>query len=523
MFEFWRTYRLKRHLKASSYRSRRRDPFTRLYTAWQRLLSWPGRAVTTASSHALRRFDRLSSESRRTRDLCIGIPAILAFVGVTTVTALGHAKQSGAARNHWLQGTRLLQQGKSAEAKMLLQRAATGTGVNRREVLFALGQAYDETDDAATALALMKSLAPSDEIGFPPAHRYLAIRKAAMVTNHNEIDNIEEWHWHLSHADQTSDPTFQKSWGLYYLVGGDLEKAVQHLRVAALEEPQIWLKIAEIEAKRGDQEAVRRTLITARDALERRFVSNPDIAENRLLYATSLFYIGQLPDAERLLKQGLQAEDNQSFRQLLAAIFTRMHDAEVTENGTSEKAFQFLDTAIAYDGNYVPALTRVVSFATASDARLDQSRELMRTLIADGNASAMSHFALGSLEWIAGNQELAKLNMRQALAIDGSMAVIANNLAFLMAEDENGDLGAALEMVNQALQAEPESAEFLDTRGAIHQKMGNLAEAAVDYERALQKSNAPSSIQEKLAEVYERMGDKATAKRFREAALGPSL
>jgi Flp pilus assembly protein TadD len=113
--------------------------------------------------------------------------------------------------------------------------------------------------------------------------------------------------------------------------------------------------------------------------------------------------------------------------------------------------------------------------------------------------------------------------MRQALALEGSMAVIANNLAFLLAQEEEGDLGAALEMVNQAIQAEPENADFLDTRGAIHRKMGNLAEAAVDYERALEKSGDPSPIQASLAEVYETMGDKATAKRFREATAGGSL
>jgi tetratricopeptide (TPR) repeat protein len=436
-------------------------------------------------------IDRLSGQRRRVRDLLWGFPALLLFVAFMAATAMGHVQQVGSGQKYWIAGERQLAAGNPEVAQIFLQKALLSDKVNRHDVMFSLAQSYEAAEQFDRADALMGNLAAVGTAGYPAAHRYLAIRTSQLAAETKTVPNMQEWQWHLSHADQVQSTDLQKAWGLYFLVGNDLENAAIHFRKAAEQEPQLWLQVAELEARMNDMEAVRRTLATARQRLEQQFRREPNNADNRLLYATSLFYIGELPDAERLLKEGLQDEDNESFRQLLAAVFVRMYDAELDRNDEVDSGFRFLQMALEYDPNYYPALKRLVTFARSSPEGLESSREAMRRLIASGNTSALAHFTLGSLEWIAGNNQLAILNMKQAIELDERMPVVANNLAFLLSQEEGADLQVALNLINQALESAPDNPDFRDTRGSIYEQMGETAKAAVDYQKALETSSAP--------------------------------
>jgi tetratricopeptide (TPR) repeat protein len=462
--------------------------------------------------------DALSGKRRYLRDLLLGAPALLAFLGVVTVTALGRTGQETSARQYWIEGNRLFEQKEYEGAKLLLQKAAMGENVSRRDITFSLARSYEATGDMYSAGALMGTLASNGEAGYPPAHRYLAIRMAAQVSANKSAEDTKAWFWHLSQADQKESADLQKAWGVYFLFVGDLSQAAESFRNAAREEPALWLQVAELEARMNDLDAVRRTLATARNQLEQQFRRDPGNTENRLLYATALFYLGQLPDAERLLKEGLGEGDNESFRKLLAAIFVQMFDVELKGEGGVGKAFQYLNLSLSYDPQFQPALTRFVTLARANPESLEASREAMRRLIAEGNASAMAHFALGSLEWMAENGGLAETHMRQAIALDSKLVVVANNLAFLMAMEEKHYLEAALKFADQAVAAEPTNPDYLDTRASIYMKRGELTKAAVDYQKALERSRQPGAIRQQLAVIYDQLGDRETAEQFRKMA-----
>jgi len=130
----------------------------------------------------------------------------------------------------------------------------------------------------------------------------------------------------------------------------------------------------------------------------------------------------------------------------------------------------------------------------------------------------MAHFALGTIETVAGNQESAMLNMKQGLAIDPQLSVLANNLAFLMSEQADADLDEALQLANQAVDADPKQAEYLDRPAGILTRQGKLAAAAVDYQRALELTDHRKPYQRKLAELYEKLGDLELAAQYREAS-----
>ncbi|XZE55517.1 tetratricopeptide repeat protein [Planctomycetaceae bacterium SH139] len=521
MFSFWRKYQLQRQLRRQAAATSRGPTGGSVWLAPFRWLAKLPLAIGRSFGLSVKTWaDHLARQRRQWRDLLLGIPAILLLVGFVAATAMGHVKQTGSGLQYWRAGEQQLAKGEAEIAQIFLQKAMMGENVSQRDVMFSLARAYEANEQFDRADVLMSSLAGVGTVGLPAAHRYLAIRTAEKVTKTKQVESLESWFWHLSHADRPKSAPIQKSWGTYYLVGGELEDAITHFRTAAEEEPAMWLQVAELQARMNDAEGVRASLATAQRTLEQQFLRDPADSENRLLYATSLFYIGALPDAEKLLKEGLLNEDNASFRQLLAAVFTRMYDVEASTPDGVAKAFRYLRMSLDYEPNYQPALTRLVTFARSSPERLNASRDAMRQMISTGNSSAMAHFTLGTIEWIAGNQQLAMLNMQQAIELDSRMPIIANNLAYLMSQEENPDLEAALNLVNQAVESDAANAEFRDTRGEIYEKMGQLAKAAADYQQALATTKNKRPLQEKLARLYDQLGDPAMAQEFRDQAAG---
>jgi tetratricopeptide (TPR) repeat protein len=238
--------------------------------------------------------------------------------------------------------------------------------------------------------------------------------------------------------------------------------------------------------------------------------------------------LGELPEAERLMRETLQSGKLTDLQKtkcklFLSAVFVKMYNFYQRETGLktpneAAQGFLYLQSALESAPDSPVALVHLVEFARTSPERTTVAREALRKLISQGNASAMAHFALGTIESLAGNDELALLNMRQGLAIDPKLAVLANNVAAMISEKQDADLQSALQLANQAIDTSPNVHDYLDTRAGIHFKMNNLADAAIDYQRALELAPDPRPYQLKLAELYDKMGDKELAAQYRESA-----
>lgn len=463
-------------------------------------------------------FERLVVPRRFARDFLLGLPAVLLFLGFIGATAGGHLRQRDSAQHYWVLGEQELQAGNPQVAQIYLQKAIVSDQADRRDIVFALARAYEASEDFDRAKALMESLASVGKAGHPPAHRYLALRIAHQIAQTKRADDLEAWHWHLSHADQTDSAELQRSWALYFLIRGDLEKARMHTRRAAEREPALWMQVARLDARLKDRDALVQTLKTARQRLEQSFRQDPTNTQVRLLYVTSLMNVSEFAEAERVLTEGLQESDSQALRQLLAVVSIKRYDIAAQDPEQGRDALEFLRTALDCDPGSRPALTRLVRLARSTPERLQETRAMLQQSIAAGNASAMAHFTLGTLEWLAGNAELAEASMRQAIALNDRLPVVANNLAYLMAQSDDGDLAAALALAEQAVQADIDSYEYRDTRGFILEKLGRLSEAAVDYQHALETAADPVPLQQKLASVYDRLGDSERAAEYRSAA-----
>jgi len=85
-------------------------------------------------------------------------------------------------------------------------------------------------------------------------------------------------------------------------------------------------------------------------------------------------------------------------------------------------------------------------------------------------------------------------------------AALMNNLAHVIME-RCGDLEEALAFVDKALAIKPGQSDFLNTRGAIYQKMGRYEEARVDLQNSLKVQGPKKHVLLMLAESYAELGD----------------
>src|SRR5262249_58618903 len=109
----------------------------------------------------------------------------------------------------------------------------------------------------------------------------------------------------------------------------------------------------------------------------------------------------------------------------------------------------------------------------------------------------------------------ARVDLEQAFKLAPDLPAVANNLAWLLANDSRPDLPRALELVNVALKHSPKELNFRDTRGRILAKLGRWQEALEDLEAALPGSPNNPGLHRALADAYEHLGDPAMAAKHR--------
>ena len=125
-------------------------------------------------------------------------------------------------------------------------------------------------------------------------------------------------------------------------------------------------------------------------------------------------------------------------------------------------------------------------------------------LVASDKPSAMAHFALSNLYQAEGDSEKGVWHLEQAYALDKSLAVVANNLAWMLSHKKEPDLDKALEFAEQAVENSP--VPNPDTYGTVLMLRKEFQEAISEFEKAIGGSQSKQLIHRKLAECYRQIG-----------------
>lgn len=110
-----------------------------------------------------------------------------------------------------------------------------------------------------------------------------------------------------------------------------------------------------------------------------------------------------------------------------------------------------------------------------------------------------AYMGLGAIYEQTGKTERAKENYRKVLNLNPNFAPAANNLAWLIAESTDPDLGEALRLAMIAKQELPDNANIIDTLGWVHFKRGSYTLARNEFEQAVEKDSNNTILRYHLA------------------------
>jgi len=131
--------------------------------------------------------------------------------------------------------------------------------------------------------------------------------------------------------------------------------------------------------------------------------------------------------------------------------------------------------------------------------KIDQAITEYRGIIKSDPNSPSAHLGLGTLLEAQGNTQEAKKEYGEALKYKPDFAPAANNLAWLLAQDEHPDLGEALRLAMIAKQQAPDEPHIADTLGWVHYKRQSYSLAATQFQQALKVNQDDPVINYHLA------------------------
>lgn len=456
-------------------------------------------------------------QAGRIRNLMLGLPAILGMVIVGYLG--GKCASANVASKYWAWAQADLTNKNYPKAQLELDRIIKENLAHVEDARFAQAMMYDELGETERAAALFGVLAPDNSLGFPEAHRRLALLLSREITNGSSKNDLERLHWHLKSGRLDSTPGMALAWGRYSIAVRDLVSARKYFRIAVNEHAEVWKLLGDIEAAFGNEDAARTGYAEASNYLSNEIRNNPGNNQARVDYADALVRLGRLNEAKVLIEEGqrIAPEEEATWNQILAALYVNFHDL-MSLNGKSSVGdlLQPLGESLDHDPNFGPALNRLMSYAKANvEGNLELRAVLSRT-VAEGKKPALAHLALGNLCWLEGDAKQAFFHFERARKIDSELSIVMNNLAWLIAHDEeNPDLDQALALVNEALLGRPDNLQFLDTRGTIFFLKEDWKKALDDLERAIEGVHNKQPVHAKLAQIYEKLDLPEIAKQHR--------
>jgi tetratricopeptide (TPR) repeat protein len=198
---------------------------------------------------------------------------------------------------------------------------------------------------------------------------------------------------------------------------------------------------------------------------------------------------------------------------LKSTIFMSEHEIAATEDE--------LKQAIAFDANYLPAYSAYASLLVSKKetaAAVEQYQKVVQI-----RPSAAIFTILGILEDSRGGTAEAEKNYRRALEISPDSPIAANNLAWLIVENQ-GNLDEALQLASSSVAKNQNVAGYYDTLGYVYLKKGLFSSAVEQLRKAVaideKSGRVPSpGYRVRLGIALASTGDKVSARKEVETSL----
>ncbi|MEZ4577462.1 MAG: tetratricopeptide repeat protein, partial [Desulfobacterales bacterium] len=155
-----------------------------------------------------------------------------------------------------------------------------------------------------------------------------------------------------------------------------------------------------------------------------------------------------------------------------------------------------------------------------SEGREDKAIKQYENAIGSNTATRqeLQNMMLGIIFSIKNQPDLAEFHYRKALEINPEFAPAANNLAYLLAEQEK-DLDQALRFAQTAAKILPDDPRVQDTLGWVYLKLGFYDQAVREFSDSIRQLPDNATLHYHLGIAYYKKGDTRQAKTALEQAL----
>jgi Tfp pilus assembly protein PilF len=151
--------------------------------------------------------------------------------------------------------------------------------------------------------------------------------------------------------------------------------------------------------------------------------------------------------------------------------------------------------------------------------KLEQALAQYKALLGQNPKNIQALMGIGALLEQQGDSKGAKEQYRKVLTIRPDFAAAANNLAWLIAEEPEPDLGEALRLAMIAKEQLPDEVHIIDTLGWVHYKRKAYSLARNEFAQAVEKQPDMPILRYHLALALYGEGKHAQAIKEMETAL----
>ena len=469
----------------------------------------------------------------REKNFYMGIPAIFGLI-VCLVGLSTSLFMRGQVRDRYkAQMLTAMNSGEFQLASMIGSRLMEESATSDPELTYTYAMALGRNGEQARALGMIQSLAPDDKPGYAPAHRSIALGMLPSLQKEVPADVLTKLRFHLDHCHDDQSVEVRTAWAFYYVRAGQLDQAIKSLESLPKLEVGSILLLSDLYAAQKNTAASIRGWQRAREELEKKLTREPQDANAALLLAQVLGKLGDLDAVEKVLGTSLKVSQDERVKTSLAQVYLIRNDMAMNNKAPIQDRLQFIRSALVLAPNMQAGYDRLIDLC-AANPKSDETAEVKQQLeemIVDGKNASFAHFALSSI-LVASSDVLssdvlssdvlssdapsdapdkARWHLEQALALDSSLTVVANNLAWILAHSDPKKLDEAENLSRRALAAQ-DTPVFHDTLGTILLYQEKYTDAARELELALKGGFNNREIHAKLAKVYQELGNESLAK-----------
>jgi len=383
--------------------------------------------------------------------------------------------------------------------------------------LYRLALVHFLTDQKSLAMTEMNKLAAISAGAFPQANAWLARRMVASIESSpgsaeylastKEVKPIFkqaiEW--------KNLDPRLMLAYAKILEKGGDLQRAIVVTKRAASVKPEANLDLARLYARAGNADGLRESSYAVEDHYGKRLNTPLEQESDRLAVAEAKRLSDKLLAAIDILKEGLMNKDPKpKLQRELSEVYLQMYrnTIESTEpKSPSEKVtwkvdFDALQKVIDSDPtnpNFSLEVARLLPIeVTPTKTLLDSLKKQMQS----GVTTSGTYILLAEEQYKQNKVKEAIKFWEIAIKQDPTNYLAINNLALVLAKDQPDNLDRPFQMLNQAVEAQPNNPELYDSLGELYLMAKRPKDAINKLEKAIKLDQNRINTREMLVQAY---------------------